>query len=249
MRFNRAMVAALAALAAAPLLADAVAQTAEKKSITLYNDEGMRGAPVTIADDVGNLQTIKAAEGFDGTANDYAYSLKAQGRWQVCMDAGFQTGCREVSGEVANLGEQGGSISSVRYLGPVSVSTPSATAPAGRRKPKGNVPAGGLAGASASQPADDWQPMYRVDLFGSDYRAIVYDRPGNTWRQCKAACDGDRQCQAWTFVEPGREPHGECFLKNPVPEASESDCCTSGIKGAASTSNARGDAAAHRFDD
>lgn len=242
MRFKRAIAAALAVMAAAPFLANAVARTAEEKSITLYNDEGMQGAPVTITTDVSNLQTVSAAEGFDSTANDYAYSLKAQGRWQVCMDAGFQTDCREVSGEVANLGEQGGSISSVRYLGPVST----AAAPSGKGKPKGKASTGQVAAGPASQPADDWQPMYRVDLFGNDYREIVYDRPGNTWRQCKAACDGDKQCQAWTYVAPGRQPHGECFLKNPVPEASSSECCTSGIKGATSAGNARGDAAINR---
>lgn len=239
MGFKRAMMAALAIVTAAPFLVNAVAQAAgEGKSITLYNDEGLQGAPVTVTTDVGNLQSIKAAEGFDGTANDYAYSLKAQGRWQICMDAGFKTDCREVSGELAQLGEQGGSISSVRYLGPSSAATASAA--------KGK-PAARVAGAApASKPADGWQPMHRVDLFGNDYREIVYDRPGNTWRQCKAACDGDKQCRAWTFVEPGRQPHGECFLKNPVPEAGPSDCCTSGIKDAPSAGNARGDAAIGR---
>lgn len=238
MRRNLVVMAALAALAATPLLANAVTQGApEEKSLTLYNDEGLKGAAVKITADTSNLQTVKAAEGFDGTANDYAYSLKAQGRWQVCMDAGFKTDCREVSGEVATLGEQGGSISSVRYLGPAT-----ATASVSR----GKAPQPQTASGPVSKPADDWRPMHRVDLFGNDYREIVYDRPGNTWKQCKAACDGDKKCQAWTYVEPGRQPHGECFLKAPVPKAQSSECCISGVKGAPSAGNARGDAAIGR---
>lgn len=239
MGFKRTMMAALAVMAAVPILADAVAQAAGKeKSITLYSEQGMQGTPVKITTDVGNLQSVRAPEGFDGTANDYTYSLQARGRWQVCMDAGFQTDCREVSGEVANLGEQGGSISSVRYLGPAAGATASL---AGSKAPVRQTVAG-----PASEPVDDWQPMHRVDLFGNDYREIIYDRPGSTWRQCKAACDGDKQCRAWTFVEPGRQPYGECFLKNPVPDAGESDCCTSGVKDAPSAGNARGDAAINR---
>ena len=203
------------ALTAAALGTGLAAQ--EAPSLTLYNDEGLQGAAVVLHNDVSNLQSVPAAEGFDGTANDYALSLRAEGRWLVCMDAGFTTRCREVSGDVGNLGEDGGSISSVRYIGPqVAVS--------GRATPRSGS-AQGSADASADEP-----PMFNTDLFGSDLREIVYDRPGSDWKTCKAACDGDRQCKAWTYVIPGRTEHGECFLKDAVPEASESECCVSGVK-------------------
>jgi hypothetical protein len=238
---------ALGALATTPFLASAIAAQGEPpRSITLYNAEDLGGAGVTITRDVSNLQDVAAAEGFDSTANDYAFSLKTEGQWQVCMDAGFKTSCIIVDGAMASLGDMGGSISSVRYIGPsktVGVAAPVSpapvsTAPAGKPK-KGK-------GKAAAAPAEEWQPMYNVDLFGSDYREIIYTAAGNTWNTCKAACDSDRGCQAWTFVPPGRTEHGECFLKNSVPEPSASSCCTSGVKGAASSRGAVGDDAIAR---
>lgn len=236
---------ALGALATSPFLASAIAAQREAPgSITLYSAENLGGAPVRIARDVENLQEIPAAEGFDGTANDYAFSLRTEGQWQVCMDAGYRTGCMIVDGEVASLGDNGGSISSLRYLGPsrrlaaAAPQSPAGTAGAAKGK-KGKR-------SAAATPADDWQPMYNVDLFGSDYREINYTAAGNDWRSCKAACDGEAQCVAWTYVAPGRSEYGQCYLKDSVPEPSNSDCCISGIKGAPSSGGARGDDAIAR---
>ena len=66
------------------------------------------------------------------------------------------------------------------------------------------------------------------------------DRPGNDYKnfnlpvpdvnQCRAACRNDNQCQSWTFVNPGVQgPSARCWLKNAVPAAHASDCCTSGV--------------------
>ncbi|WP_167348232.1 MULTISPECIES: PAN domain-containing protein [Pseudomonadota] len=208
---------ALAPIALAVCLLGSSLAAQGTPSLTLFNGEGLDGAAVTVRSDVANLQDMPAREGFDGTANDYAFSLKAEGLWLVCMDAGFRTRCREVSGEVQTLGEDGGSISSVRYLGP-SAQTPGSGRPAG------------TPGQSVMRPPADAPPMFNTDLFGSDLREIIYDRPGMDWKSCKAACDDERQCRAWTYVIPGRTEHGECFLKEAVPEPSESDCCVSGIK-------------------
>lgn len=236
-----ALTLAAGALATAPFLATAIAAQGEPpRAITLYSGEDLQGTGVTVTRDVANLQSVEAAEGFDGTANDYAYSLRTEGQWQVCMDADFKTSCMIVDGEMASLGDKGGSISSVRYIGP-SKTTASAA-------PVSPAPQASQPGAPAAVAAadDDWQPMYNVDFFGNDYREIVYASAGNDWRTCKAACDGDRQCQAWTYVAPGRTQHGECFLKAPVPEPSESDCCISGIKGGASARGAVGNDAIGR---
>lgn len=227
---------ALSAMAGTPFLAAAIAaQAPPAGSITLYNGEDLSGAGVTIRQDTPNLHTVPAAEGFDSTANDYAFSLRTEGRWQVCMDAGYKTSCMVVDGEMTSLGDKGGSISSVRYLGPsaVAAAAPQSTAPASGRPQT----------AAAPGEASDWQPMVNVDLFGGDYREIIYTAAGNDWRTCKASCDGDDQCQAWTYVAPGRTDHGECFLKAPVPEPAPSECCISGIKGAPSAGTATGDAA------
>jgi hypothetical protein len=66
------------------------------------------------------------------------------------------------------------------------------------------------------------------------------DRPGQDLRQtpaadpaqCKAACDGDAGCAAWTWVKPGWQgPSARCYLKSGVPQAVPATCCTSGVKG------------------
>ncbi|HOB13933.1 MAG TPA: PAN domain-containing protein [Novosphingobium sp.] len=207
-------------------------------SLTLFGGEAMQGGPVTVRKDIANFQDVPASDGFDGTANDYAYSLRAVGRWEVCMDAGFRTNCQIVDGEVASLGEYGGSISSARYLGPSTRPVVAAADTATQTAPASQASSG-----TSTASAAPWQPMYRVDLYGSDYRAITYSRPGNTWQTCKASCDADRKCKAWTYVEPGRTPYGECFLKSPVPQASVSECCISGVKGADSSGGRQGAAA------
>lgn len=97
------------------------------------------------------------------------------------------------------------------------------------------------------KPGVSWQTMHNTDLFGGDYREIVYDRPGSGWQQCMATCEADRQCKAFTYVVPGRQPHGECFLKAGVPEPATSECCVSGVKTISTVSG--GGRAAHRHDD
>lgn len=188
--------------------------------IILYGDTGFAGEMAELRGSVQNLQEIPA-NGFDGTANDFAFSIKAKGRWEVCMDADFATRCRVIDGNVADLGEDNGSISSIRYIGPSGpdgVTARQATS------------AGQPAASASTMPPTNYTPLYNTDLFGNDIRAITYERPGSTWQMCKAECDADGTCEAWTYVMPGRTEHGECFLKSPVPEASESDCCVSGIK-------------------
>jgi hypothetical protein len=66
-----------------------------------------------------------------------------------------------------------------------------------------------------------------TNRFGSDYRSL--DAPDA--RKCQAACAGEAQCKAWTWVKPGVQgPSAKCWLKNAVPAVSKNDCCTSGVK-------------------
>lgn len=48
---------------------------------------------------------------------------------------------------------------------------------------------------------------------------------------CQRACHYDIRCRAWTHVRPGiLSDRPYCFLKNAVPPARKSSCCTSGVK-------------------
>jgi hypothetical protein len=178
MRLALASGAVLAALAAT---ATAASGQTPPPRLTLFGTEGFSGAPVTLTRDVSNLQSVAAADGFDGTANDYARSLRAQGRWLVCMDAGFLTGCREVSGDVADLGEDGGSISSARYLGPARV----AAATGGQT----SAPAAGPLGAVYE--TIDWGDLTVTEWGESSFAAsYVHDGGRITGRRSGNRIDG-----------------------------------------------------------
>jgi PAN domain len=68
-----------------------------------------------------------------------------------------------------------------------------------------------------------------VDLTGGDY--------SNFWaasaepQLCQAACRADAKCAAWTYVKPGVQgPQARCWLKSQVPQATQNECCTSGVE-------------------
>lgn len=85
--------------------------------------------------------------------------------------------------------------------------------------------------AVAAAPAEEWQPMFNVNLLGYDHREFGLARRDD-WKSCKAACDGDGQCQAWTVSQEA----STCYLKwDGNPELlSSNNCCITGIKGMAS---------------
>ena len=67
-----------------------------------------------------------------------------------------------------------------------------------------------------------------TDRIGSDYERIVGIKSAG---RCNKLCAADMSCLAYTWVRPGiqgAEP--VCYLKNPVPPATPSDCCISGRK-------------------
>ncbi|MBI5044128.1 MAG: PAN domain-containing protein [Nitrospirae bacterium] len=66
---------------------------------------------------------------------------------------------------------------------------------------------------------------YGYDFFGSDIASVLVTTPD----QCAAACNGNANCQAWTFVRPPlKHPTSAvCFLKNTVPAPSLNSVCTS----------------------
>jgi hypothetical protein len=61
---------------------------------------------------------------------------------------------------------------------------------------------------------------------GGDYANFWLD-----WGQCRAACEADARCQAWTYVKPGfHGPAARCWLKTVVPQLRAHACCISGVK-------------------
>lgn len=186
-------------------------------SLTLYEKVGLQGRKKVVTTTAPDLAKIAP------TLDNFAWSLQAKGRWEVCMDRNHRAGCRVVEGDVRDLGLDGGAITSVRPLGSTAA-TPPPVKPTAKGAPK------------STAAADEWRPMERTDLFGGDYREF-HLTAGQDWRVCKAACDKEGQCRSWTNVLPGRTPHGECFLKNEVPSAQEAECCISGVKGAASAAS------------
>lgn len=209
-------VAALAACAATA----AIALAQSGPTLTLYEGEGYQGDVRRIDRAVRDLSSVRF--------NDSARSLIAEGRWEVCLDANFRGQCRVVQGQVSDMGDWNGSVSSVRYLGPAdwgAARGPATTSGA-------SVPV--TPAVTSVSPVEDWQPMFRTDLFGGDYREFDL-ASGQDWRACRTACEADGRCQSWTMTIPGSTPYGRCYLKNTVPAPNEGECCISGIKGATSS--------------
>jgi hypothetical protein len=68
-----------------------------------------------------------------------------------------------------------------------------------------------------------------IDRFGGDYRFFdtVTDASGAA---CKAACEGDNHCRAWTYARPGYiSVSARCYLKNRLTRPRAKPCCVSGV--------------------
>ncbi|WP_164712231.1 PAN domain-containing protein [Methylobacterium currus] len=92
---------------------------------------------------------------------------------------------------------------------------------------KSNVPPA-VANSCCTSGAKNME--YSLDRPGLDYRS--FDLAQADANLCSNACNGEAQCKAWTYVRPGVQgPKARCWLKNKVPAAMASSCCTSGVKG------------------
>jgi hypothetical protein len=70
---------------------------------------------------------------------------------------------------------------------------------------------------------------YSIDRVGGDYRnfEIAADPTGLS---CKAACEADNRCRAWTYQRPGYfGPSARCFLKNQVKPPRRRPYAISGV--------------------
>lgn len=71
-----------------------------------------------------------------------------------------------------------------------------------------------------------------VDRAGKDLKP-GFDLTSDDPQLCKAACDTDPNCKAYTYVKPNtvQGPNPRCWLKSDVPAAVKNNCCVSGFKG------------------
>jgi len=70
---------------------------------------------------------------------------------------------------------------------------------------------------------------FAIDRIGGDYKNVEI-APDPTGLSCKAACEADSHCRAWTYVRPGYgAPSARCFLKDKVKAPHHKPCCISGV--------------------
>jgi hypothetical protein len=68
-----------------------------------------------------------------------------------------------------------------------------------------------------------------TDRPGGDYRSIAIDGSPNG-DACKAACEGDDKCRAWTYARPGYAGSAaRCFLKNQIKPPARRPGMISGV--------------------
>lgn len=86
----------------------------------------------------------------------------------------------------------------------------------------------GVRGAAVAEPRTD-TAEHAIDRQGGDYKdlTVAADKNGQT---CKAACEGDNKCRAWTYSRPGYlGPSARCFLKHEIKPPRRKPCCISGV--------------------
>jgi hypothetical protein len=86
----------------------------------------------------------------------------------------------------------------------------------------------GVRGAAVIEPRGG--PLeFSIDRFGGDYRN--FETPSDaTGSACKAACEGDNKCRAWTYMRPGYFGNSaRCFLKDKITRPRPQPCCVSSV--------------------
>jgi hypothetical protein len=86
----------------------------------------------------------------------------------------------------------------------------------------------GVRGAGVIEPRNDGIE-WGIDRIGGDLRNfdVAADATGAV---CKAACEAEGRCRAWTYLRPGYEgPVARCYLKARLTLPRKRPCCMSGV--------------------
>ncbi len=86
----------------------------------------------------------------------------------------------------------------------------------------------GVRGAGVIEPRKG--PIeFSIDRYGGDYRNFD-TTPDSEGAPCKAACETENRCRAWTYRRAGygvTAPH--CYLKDKLKPPRHQPCCISGV--------------------
>ena len=86
----------------------------------------------------------------------------------------------------------------------------------------------GVRGAAVDEPRANAIES-SIDRLGGDYRDFDM-APDPTAAACRAACEGENKCRAWTYVRPGYIGQtARCFLKDRITPPRRKPCCLSGV--------------------
>lgn len=83
--------------------------------------------------------------------------------------------------------------------------------------------------AAAQRPTGPIQLELDTDRPGEDYFSFEL-REANP-ETCRAACERDNRCRAFTYVNPGVQGrYARCHLKKAAPPKRANRCCVSGVR-------------------
>jgi len=86
----------------------------------------------------------------------------------------------------------------------------------------------GVRGAGVIEPRQG-PTEFSIDRVGGDYRYFG-TTPDPSGAACKAACEAENKCRAWTYVRPGYiTPFARCYLKDKLTRPRPKPCCISGV--------------------
>lgn len=88
----------------------------------------------------------------------------------------------------------------------------------------------GVRGTGVAFPRNS-RVEFGIDRAGGDYRNFETP-PDANGSACRAACEADTRCRAWTYLRPGYQGAGSparCYLKDRVPQPRRRPCCVSGV--------------------
>jgi len=86
----------------------------------------------------------------------------------------------------------------------------------------------GVRGAGVIEPRQG-PTEFSIDRVGGDYRYFG-TTPDPSGAACKAACEAENKCRAWTYVLPGYiTPFARCYLKDKLTRPRPKPCCISGV--------------------